>query len=120
MLMLDAAGTWRAASRRRVQAETTLEGTVEVKRDIPRKSIRVFDSKSATLSFLFLSRITILLCVDAACLDTLGTMISQIIKMAALYPLHNSIPRPTLVYSGCSDTTDEMVAAAHLQIRSTL
>lgn len=87
MLMLDAAGTWRAALPLRVQAETTLEGAVEVKRDIPRKSIRVFDSKSATLSFLFLSRIMILLCVGAACLDTLGMMISQIIKMGDGCPL---------------------------------
>jgi hypothetical protein len=74
--MLDAAGTWRAALPPRVQAESTLESTVEAKRDIPRKSIRVSNSKSAALSFLFLSHVMILLCVGAACLDTFGTVTS--------------------------------------------
>ena len=104
MLMFDAAGTWRAALPLRVQAETTLEATAEAKRDIPRKSILVSDSKSAALSFLFLSHVMI--CVGAACLDTLGTVISSRWVMATLCPLRNSIPQPTLVYSGCSDTDE--------------
>ena len=123
MLMLDATGTWRAALPLRVQAETLPEGTVETKRDIPRKSIHVSNSKSAALSFLFLSHIMIFLCVGAACLDTFGTMINQIIKMGDGCP--PSCPQ-------LDSTTDtrlfrlqryhrrEMVAAAHLQIRSTL
>jgi len=76
--MLDAAETWRVALPPRVQVETTLEGSLWRPRkcDIPRKSTRMFDSKSPALSFLFLSRVMILLCVGAVCSDPIRTEIS--------------------------------------------
>ena len=118
MLMFDATETWRAVLPLRVLVGTLLEGTVraEWRRDIPRKSIRVSYSKSAALSFLFLSRVMILLPVGAACSDTFGTAISWITRwvVAARFRDRRSFTPAVEI------PLMRKVPAAHLQIRSTL
>ena len=93
--MADVAETWRAALPLKVQAETTREGALwkPFKRDIPWKSIRVFDSKSAALSFLFLSRVMILYVWVLRVHIVLRRRSSRWV-MAFLHSLHNLIPRP--------------------------
>lgn len=124
MLMLDVAETWRAVLLPRVQAESTLEGTIwrQYERDIPRKSIRVFYSKSAALSFLFLSRVMILYVWVLPVQIILGRGSTRLPRwvMAALHSLDDLIPRPLNQRSFTPAARIPLtgtVPAARLQIR---
>lgn len=91
------------------------------KRDIPRKSIRVFDSKSSALSFLFLSRVTIFYVWVLPVQILLGwrSDISPRWVMVALHSLDNLILRPLNRRSFIPAVLIplmRMVSAAHLQI----
>jgi hypothetical protein len=123
--MLDATGTWRAALPLRVPVETTLEGTLRKPRecDIPQKSIRVFDFESVALSFLFSSRVMILLRVGAACSVNFGTKIIQMGDGYSLHSLRYLIPRPVDRHSFVPAVvihTMRMVSTSRLQIRFAL